>query len=204
MSFCCDPARRLPRWCAPASYRVWSRYRENSRESQPLDRRAAQAANAPGVVTVKFIDNVDEFVGARDVDAALTELQEKYSALKGLEGRLQQRRVKLMQKLPDIKKALDMVQARRAAVCARPARAAAATADAAAPPPPPRLPAAHREARHGRGAQSGLRADGLRVCQGERAAASSLRPLARAGLPTTVAVVAWRGGRRRCWWTRRR
>lgn len=62
------------------------------------------------IQTQAFIHDVEQWLAGREVDAAIKELQDKYSKFKMLESRLQQRRVRLMAKLPEIRKALDMVE----------------------------------------------------------------------------------------------
>ena len=52
----------------------------------------------------------------------MKELKAKHDRVKGLEQRLQQRRARLMGKLPDIKKALEMVDVRVRPLCAATAR----------------------------------------------------------------------------------
>ncbi|CAD7925209.1 unnamed protein product [Amoebophrya sp. A25] len=86
---------------------------------------SASAADAPPVVsqdeittgemkrempTAKFIDNVEQFVGERDVKDCVAALQDLHSRYKYLESGLLSTKQSLKQKIPDIESALEMVQ----------------------------------------------------------------------------------------------
>eukprot|EP00009_Paramoeba_aestuarina_P017660 CAMPEP_0201535008 /NCGR_PEP_ID=MMETSP0161_2-20130828/57759_1 /ASSEMBLY_ACC=CAM_ASM_000251 /TAXON_ID=180227 /ORGANISM="Neoparamoeba aestuarina, Strain SoJaBio B1-5/56/2" /LENGTH=188 /DNA_ID=CAMNT_0047939937 /DNA_START=26 /DNA_END=592 /DNA_ORIENTATION=+ len=65
--------------------------------------------NPRGIPAAKFIDNVEVFVGPHDLDQVRTELQEQLQKYKYMEASKRQSRRTYITKLPEIKKALDVV-----------------------------------------------------------------------------------------------
>uniref|UniRef100_A0A7S0X8T4 Prefoldin subunit 3 n=1 Tax=Mantoniella antarctica TaxID=81844 RepID=A0A7S0X8T4_9CHLO len=71
---------------------------------------AAVASNKINVPKAKFIEDVEDFMkGGKDVQATLNEMQTLYNQYKQIEQGLQQNRIRLGNKLPEIKRALDTV-----------------------------------------------------------------------------------------------
>lgn len=57
----------------------------------------------------RFIEDVGAFLGANTVDVVLTDFQDRLRKFKLIEGQLIRRKAQLMGKLPEIQKALDIV-----------------------------------------------------------------------------------------------
>jgi prefoldin subunit 5 len=62
------------------------------------------------VPKAEFIEDVATFIGDKPVEPLLHELQERYSQYKLVETQCTQRKQRLMAKLPEIEKALDIVK----------------------------------------------------------------------------------------------
>ncbi len=62
---------------------------------------------------VEFIEDVPKFMEGRSVEVVLGAFNETRSKYKVLEQQLVQRKARLLGKLPEIQKALDIVQVRR-------------------------------------------------------------------------------------------
>jgi len=62
-----------------------------------------------GVPEAEFIEDVDAYMAGKEAEATLKMLQERYQQYKQAESRVQQMRVRLQAKMPDIKKGLEMV-----------------------------------------------------------------------------------------------
>jgi prefoldin alpha subunit len=70
-----------------------------------------EEARRQEVPVAKFIDDVGQYLeGKESVDQALRELQEQYQQFKRVESRLQQQRMRLEQKVPEIERALASVK----------------------------------------------------------------------------------------------
>eukprot|EP00197_Chlamydomonas_leiostraca_P011308 CAMPEP_0202864280 /NCGR_PEP_ID=MMETSP1391-20130828/4586_1 /ASSEMBLY_ACC=CAM_ASM_000867 /TAXON_ID=1034604 /ORGANISM="Chlamydomonas leiostraca, Strain SAG 11-49" /LENGTH=187 /DNA_ID=CAMNT_0049544011 /DNA_START=87 /DNA_END=651 /DNA_ORIENTATION=- len=63
------------------------------------------------VQKAEFIDDVAKFMQGKSVDTVLEGLNEQHRKFKLLEGQMMQRKARLMTKLPEIQKALDIVKA---------------------------------------------------------------------------------------------
>lgn len=71
---------------------------------------AHEESNRQEVPVAKFIEDVGEFLKTKEsVDAALRELQAQYQQYKRVESRLQQQRMRLEQKVPEIERAIASV-----------------------------------------------------------------------------------------------
>eukprot|EP01026_Neomeris_dumetosa_P075825 TRINITY_DN8072_c0_g1_i3.p1 TRINITY_DN8072_c0_g1~~TRINITY_DN8072_c0_g1_i3.p1 ORF type:complete len:190 (-),score=25.43 TRINITY_DN8072_c0_g1_i3:261-791(-) len=57
-----------------------------------------------------FIDDIETFLGTRTPEVAIQQINDNYEHLKLYENKLLQRRIVLQQKLPDLQKALNIVQ----------------------------------------------------------------------------------------------
>mmetsp|Transcript_36217 Transcript_36217/g.79044 ORF Transcript_36217/g.79044 Transcript_36217/m.79044 type:complete len:184 (-) Transcript_36217:362-913(-) len=70
---------------------------------------ATKTATQLGVPEAEFIEDVDAYMAGKEAEATLKMLQERYQQYKLAESRVQQMRVRLQAKMPDIKKGLEMV-----------------------------------------------------------------------------------------------
>jgi len=74
-------------------------------------RSSSTATNPRGIPVAPFVDNVTDYVSSRaDVEATLRSFQEMISKYQFMEMNTQRRSVGLREKIPDIKKTLDMVK----------------------------------------------------------------------------------------------
>eukprot|EP00241_Pyramimonas_parkeae_P008335 CAMPEP_0114253208 /NCGR_PEP_ID=MMETSP0058-20121206/16263_1 /TAXON_ID=36894 /ORGANISM="Pyramimonas parkeae, CCMP726" /LENGTH=180 /DNA_ID=CAMNT_0001367225 /DNA_START=159 /DNA_END=701 /DNA_ORIENTATION=+ len=62
-----------------------------------------------GVPEAEFIEDVDAYMAGKDLESTMKMLQDRYQQYKLAESRVQQMRVRLSQKMPDIKKGIEMV-----------------------------------------------------------------------------------------------
>ncbi|PPR04622.1 hypothetical protein CVT26_015001 [Gymnopilus dilepis] len=66
--------------------------------------------NPRGIPKAPFITNVDEYLGDADVETTLRSFQDALAKYRYMDSSLTSRRVSLEEKIPDIKKTLDMVE----------------------------------------------------------------------------------------------
>ena len=66
--------------------------------------------NSKGIVEAKFLENIPEFVGSRDVADCVAALQDLHSRYKYLESQLTAQKEGLVTKIPDIESALNLVK----------------------------------------------------------------------------------------------
>ncbi|KDQ50587.1 hypothetical protein JAAARDRAFT_41903 [Jaapia argillacea MUCL 33604] len=78
----------------------------------PKDLLANEEKNPRGIPKAPFIANVEEYIGGPDTDVAptLTSIQEALAKYRYMDSNLTSRRSSLEDKIPDIKKTLDMVK----------------------------------------------------------------------------------------------
>eukprot|EP00238_Polyblepharides_amylifera_P001330 CAMPEP_0196571562 /NCGR_PEP_ID=MMETSP1081-20130531/1715_1 /TAXON_ID=36882 /ORGANISM="Pyramimonas amylifera, Strain CCMP720" /LENGTH=179 /DNA_ID=CAMNT_0041888557 /DNA_START=226 /DNA_END=765 /DNA_ORIENTATION=- len=70
---------------------------------------ASRSAAELGVPEAEFIEDVDAYMAGKDFDATLKTLRDRYQQYKLAESRLQQIRLRMQTKMPDIEKGLEMV-----------------------------------------------------------------------------------------------
>lgn len=73
-------------------------------------RTAAHVHLSPPSIILQFIDDVEDYMKGKDPEQTLNELQTLYQQYKQIEQGLQQNRIRLGNKLPEIKRALETVK----------------------------------------------------------------------------------------------